>query len=165
MRNVIFDLDLTIVNTSLLEDARQKRDWNMVYSMIPQCQLYEGMKDVLNVISKHNVNACIISTAPKPYIEKIVDYFQIPIQFIIGYHDVKPIKPHPASFFKAIQIFGCTPTDCISFGDRAIDIQASNAAGIESVACFWGTHERKELLYSGYSHAIISPNEILTLIR
>ena len=60
---------------------------------------------------------------------------------------------------------GCRADEAIYFGDRVIDIQASNAANIESVACFWGTKERKELLNSEYRHAIIKPNEILTLIR
>ena len=53
----------------------------------------------------------------------------------------------------------------ISFGDRVIDIQSSNAAGVESVACFWGTREKTELVKSCYSHAIVNPTEILTLIR
>ena len=66
---------------------------------------------------------------------------------------------------KALELLGCQPGEAISFGDRVIDIQASNAAGIESVACFWGTNERGELLNSGYSHAIVNPSEILTLIR
>lgn len=44
-------------------------------------------------------------------------------------------------------------------------IQASNAANIESVACFWGTKEKADLIHSRYTHAIISPSEILTLIR
>ena len=66
---------------------------------------------------------------------------------------------------KALELLGSSAKDTISFGDRVIDIQASNAAGIESVACFWGTKEKSELLRSGYSHAIIRPNEIITLIR
>ena len=66
---------------------------------------------------------------------------------------------------KALELLGCSAKESISFGDRVIDIQSSNAAGIESVACFWGTKEKAELLRSGYSHAIIKPEEILTLIR
>jgi len=66
---------------------------------------------------------------------------------------------------KAIELMGISAKEAISFGDRVIDIQSSNAAGIESVACFWGTKERVELLHSGYSHAIVKPEEILTLIR
>lgn len=66
---------------------------------------------------------------------------------------------------KALELMQCSAKETISFGDRVIDIQASNAAGIESVACFWGTKEKNELLRSGYSHAIVKPKEIITLIR
>ena len=66
---------------------------------------------------------------------------------------------------KALELLGCNAIEAISFGDRVIDIQSSNAANIESVACFWGTKEKSELIHSNYKHAIVSPKEILTLIR
>jgi len=66
---------------------------------------------------------------------------------------------------KALELMNEPAYNVISFGDRAIDIHASNAAGVESVACFWGTKEKAELLRSGYRHAIIKPSEVLTLIR
>ena len=107
----------------------------------------------------------IVSTAPRTYVEKIVQHFNIPCDHIVGYHDAKPIKPHPAPMLKALELLGCNSKEAISFGDRVIDIQSSNAAGVESVACFWGTKEKAELVKSGYSHAIVNPGEILTLIR
>lgn len=165
MKSIIFDLDLTLVDTSALEELRKKRDWNKVYSLIPSTSLYEGIREILDVIQKNNIKAVIVSTSPRPYIERIVNYHQIPIQHIVGYYDAKPIKPHPAPMLKALGLLGCSAKDVISFGDRVMDIQASNDAGIESVACFWGTKERKELLNSEYSHAIVTPSEILTLIR
>ena len=100
-----------------------------------------------------------------PYVERLVAQFNIPVKWIVSYHDAKPIKPHPASMLKALELMQCSAKETISFGDRVIDIQASNAAGIESVACFWGTKEKRELLHSGYSHAIVKPEEIITLIR
>ena len=66
---------------------------------------------------------------------------------------------------KALEHLGCSAAEAISFGDRVIDILASNAANIESVACFWGTKEKSELIHSNFRHAIVSPTEILTLIR
>lgn len=97
--------------------------------------------------------------------ERVVQHFNLPINHIVAYHDAKPIKPHPAPMLKAIEMMGCEAKSAISFGDRVIDIQSSNAAGIESVACFWGSKEKAELVKSGYAHAIINPSEILTLIR
>ncbi len=165
MKNVIFDLDLTLVDTTCLEQFRHNRQWQEAYANIPNTSMYEGIFNILEIIRKHKITAAIVSTSPRPYVEKIVSYYNIPAQHIVSYHDAKPIKPHPAQMLKALELMGVQAKETISFGDRAIDIQASNAAGIESVACFWGTKERKELLNSGYRHAIISPNEILTLIR
>lgn len=165
MRKIIFDLDLTLVDTTPVEEARKNRNWDLAYSLIPQCQLYEGMDYVFSIIRQNGLDACIVSTSPRTYVEKVVAYFNIPINKIVAYHDAKPIKPHPAPMLKALELLNCHAKDVISFGDRVIDIQASNAASIESVACFWGTKERKDLLASGYSHAIVKPGEIITLIR
>lgn len=164
MRSVIFDIDLTLVDTTILEEARHKRAWQLAYSMIPQCALYDGLDDVFAFITNNNVKTCIVSTSPRPYIERLVNYFHIPCQFIVGYHDAHPIKPHSAPFFKALVIMGEKANNVISFGDRTIDIIASNAANIKSVACFWGTKEKEQLKYSGYTYAISRPGEIIPLI-
>jgi phosphoglycolate phosphatase-like HAD superfamily hydrolase len=164
-QHLIFDLDLTLVDTTAAEPFRNKRDWRSVYLTLPNCHVYDGLDTVFDAIRKYNIQTCIVSTSPRPYVEKVIEYFNLPISYIVAYHDAKPIKPHQAPMLKALELFGCAAKDAISFGDRVIDIQASNAAEIESVACFWGTKERGELLHSGYCHAIIKPGEILTLIR
>ena len=165
MRKIIFDLDLTLVDTTIVEQARHDRNWQLAYSLIPKCKLYEGMEEVLAIIRNNNINTCIVSTSPRTYVEKVVDYFNLPIQHIVAYHDANPIKPHPAPMLKALELLECKAAEAISFGDRVIDIQAANAANIESVACFWGTKEKSELIHSAYRHAIVLPKEILTLIR
>lgn len=165
MKSIIFDLDLTLVDTSCLEELRSQRNWSKVYSLIPQTIMYEGMREVLEIIREHKIKTAIVSTSPRPYIERIVAHYNIPTQYIVGYHDAKPIKPHPAPMIKALELMNEDAKNVVSFGDRVIDIQSSNAAEVESVACFWGTKEKSNLLNSGYSHAIIKPVEILTLIR
>lgn len=165
MKSVIFDLDLTLIDTSCLEQFRHNRQWSEAYANIPNTSMYEGIGNVLDIIRKHNIPCAIVSTSPRPYVEKVVTHYNLPVQYIVSYHDAKPIKPHPAQMLKALELMGKAAKEVISFGDRVIDIQASNAAGIESVACFWGTKEKGDLLRSGYSHAIVRPEEILTLIR
>lgn len=164
-RYIIFDLDLTLVDTTLAEPFRNKRDWRGAYSILPQCTVYEGFQEVFEVIRKFHISTCIVSTSPRSYVERAVNLFNLPINHIVAYHDAQPIKPHPAPMLKALNVLDAQAEDTISFGDRVIDIQSSNAAGIESVACFWGTKERKDLLESCYSHAIVNPAEILTLVR
>lgn len=163
MRKAIFDLDLTLVDTRVLSKARRSGNWLLTYSLIPQCALYEGIERVFENIRRHGLCCSIVSSAPRSYVERVVSFFDISITKVIGYHDALPGKSNPAPMLKALELMGCPAHEAIPFGDRAI--VASNAAGIESVACFWGTEEKLRLLRSGYSHAIVRPEEILTLIR
>jgi phosphoglycolate phosphatase-like HAD superfamily hydrolase len=165
MKAIIFDLDLTLVDSTIAEEARHQRNWQRVYELIPHFSIYEGISEVMTIIREHNIKTCIVSTAPRTYVEIVINFFKFPIPYIVSYYDAKPVKPHPAQMLKALEIMGEPASNVISFGDRDIDIQASNSANIESVACFWGTKERTNLVHSGYSHAIIHPNEIITLIR
>lgn len=165
MKSIIFDMDLTLVDTSIIEMSRHNRNWNEAYNLIPQSSLYDGMREVLETIKKNNIKVAIVSTSPRSYIEKLVSFHNIPCICIVSYHDAKPLKPHPAQMLKALELLNEEASNVISFGDRVIDIQASNAAKIESVACFWGTKEKRELYHSAYKHAIVHPREILTLIR
>ena len=41
MKNVIFDLDLTLVDTRCLENARNTRNWGEAYRLIPNTAMYE----------------------------------------------------------------------------------------------------------------------------
>ena len=49
-KNIIFDLDLTLVDTTVAEPYRSKRDWNGAYSVLPQCSVYEGLQDIFDAI-------------------------------------------------------------------------------------------------------------------
>lgn len=165
MKSIIFDLDLTLIDSTIAEQARSQRNWNLVYSLIPQFSLYPGMDQIFDIVQKNYIQVCIVSTAPHQYVENVAKHFNIPYNYIVGYHDAKPIKPDAAPMLKALQLMKVSAKDVVSFGDRVIDIIASNAANIESIACFWGSKEKKELIKADYSHAIIHPSEIITLIR
>lgn len=163
MKSIIFDLDLTLVDSTIAEEARAGRNWQLVYSLIPRFTLYPGMADVFQYIRSNGNKVAIVSTAPSIYVQRVVNYFNIPVNTIIGYHDA-PRKPSPAGMILAMQRLNSAPFETISFGDRAIDIMASKNAGIYSVACSWGTKERQQLLSSMPDNVINTPIEINNLI-
>ena len=136
----------------------------MVYSLIPRFKLYDGMQAVFDYLRKSEIEAAIVSTAPSTYVRKVVDYFSIPVQIVIGYHDALR-KPSPDGMIKAMNEMKAMPTDIISFGDRSIDIIAAKAAGIKSVGCMWGTKENSLLLASGPDMVLNSPGGIIELLR
>lgn len=160
MCKIIFDLDLTLVDSSTAEEARKGRNWPLVYSMIPQFMLYEGMQEVFDYIRRSGIEAAIVSTSPSVYVKRVIDHFSIPVQIVVGYHDAIR-KPSPDGMIKAMNEMDARPEETISFGDRSIDIIASKAAGIKSVGCLWGTQEEARLIASGPDLVLHSPVEII----
>lgn len=162
MKGIIFDLDLTLVDSTIAENARSRRDWTLVYSLIPRFVLYPGIEEVFQFIrsNRQRYLVSIVSTAPSSYVSRVANHFHIPVDTIIGYHDA-PRKPSPAGMLLAMQRMGTLPEDTVSFGDRAIDIQASKAARIRSIACTWGTKEAYLLSQSQPDAMISSAVEML----
>lgn len=165
IKGVIFDLDLTLVDTTLLENARKTRNWHEAYRLIPYTSIYAGIQKVLDYINAQGIKMAIVSSSPRPYVERIVGYYQIPASFIVGYHDAHPVKPHPAPMLRTLKLMNEKAEDVLSFGDRAIDMIASKKAGIKAIACLWGTKERSMLLETAYDQAISSPLEILPYLQ
>jgi HAD superfamily hydrolase (TIGR01549 family) len=165
MKNVIFDLDLTLVDSTIAEEELKKRNWTRVDFFMPDFVLYKGLYDVFKYIRNFNIQVCIVSTAPKPYIEKVVRQFNIPCNFIVGYYDAKPIKPHPSPMLRALEHLQSSKVDVVSFGDQVIDLESSHRAGIYSIGCTWGSKETDLLRNSAYTNYIIDhPREIIDFI-
>ena len=164
IQGLIFDLDQTLVDSSIAEAYRSGRNWQKVYSLIPEFEVYSGFQEVFSFIQKKGIRTCIVTTSPGLYAQKVANHFQIPYEFIIDYFSTSRKKPSPDPMLKAIGLFGLHPNNILSLGDRAIDIQSSNGAGIKSVACLWGTNERTVLLASNPTYMIGRPNDILELM-
>lgn len=161
-KGVIFDLDQTLVDSSSAEPYRGK-NWSKACSLIPEFKLYNGFSEVFEYIINNDIKVVIVSTSVSFYVNKVVKHFNVPCNRIIAYHDVSRRKPDPECMNQALCTMSLTAEDVISFGDRVIDIQASNAAKIKSVACLWGTLEASELVAANPSYTIRSPLEIIKL--
>lgn len=165
MKSLILDLDLTLVDSTIAEKYRCPGKWDQAYTLIPKFILYDGFESVFDFIRKNGVKVCIVTSSPRPYTSRVVKHFNIPCDNIVAFHDTKFHKPHAQPMLNALELMMESAENVISFGDRAADMQSSNAANIASVACFWGTEEKDKLMASSCNHAINHPSEILTLIQ
>jgi phosphoglycolate phosphatase len=161
---VIFDLDQTLVDSRISSNHRKSRDWQTVYSLIPKFKIYDGFFDVFKYFRENNIQVAIVTTSPAVYAQKVLNYFKIPNHQLVDYFKVKPIKPHPAPMLMAADLLRTHPSDIISFGDRKIDIESSNSAGIQSVACVWDSDEIKEMASANPTYTINNPIDIISLI-
>lgn len=135
---IIFDLDQTLVDSSVAQTYRDRRDWKTAVSLIPQFTLYAGMNDVFNFIRQNGIKVAVVSTSVSYYVDKVISYFNIPCDYRIAYHDVTRHKPDSECMNKVLEFLNLSSQDVISIGDRDIDIIASQNIGIFSVGCTWG---------------------------
>ena len=54
-------------------------------------------------------------------------------------------KPHPEPVLTALERLGYEPDEALFVGDSVHDIEAGNAAGVETVAALWGPFSREQL--------------------
>ena len=66
-------------------------------------------------------------------------------------------KPHPEPVLTALERLGYEPEEALFVGDSVHDIEAGNAAGVETVAALWGPFSREQL-------AVAQPDRFITRI-
>jgi len=165
MNNIIFDFDLTLINRSISDQYRKRRNWKKVFELIPQFTLYDGLNEVFSYIRDKNIQVTIVSFAKPDLIEAVAKHFKIPYNFIIAGSQIKNQKPHPESFYNALELMNCKSNEVISFGDSIKDYEAAKAANIKHVACLWDSEEETELKQGGCELFISSPYEIIDILQ
>ncbi|WP_273321184.1 HAD family hydrolase [Vallitalea guaymasensis] len=149
MKGIIFDLDQTLIDSSIALTYRSKRQWKKVYDMIPKFEVYEGINELISKLNKKNIMIYIVTSSPKSYCKLVVEYWGWKIDGMICYHDTNRHKPNPEPILKAIKNMDVDSHQIISIGDDPKDIKASNLAHSISVAALWGS-QNKDLLEKEY---------------
>lgn len=142
---IIFDFDLTLVDTSPVEHLRQQRRWNQVMAAAPKLQVYDGVHDLIQALHAAGRPMAILTKSPNMVPDHFVKLHGWPIPTVLGYHQVTNHKPHPEGLFKAMSLAGVDPKDVAHVGDRAEDTAAARAAGVLSIGAAWGLKDAGEL--------------------
>jgi phosphoglycolate phosphatase len=93
-------------------------------------------------------NLGIVTTKTGRYSRELMEHFKIMHYFdvLIGFEDVENRKPHPEPILKALIQMGHEHHEAWMIGDTRLDIEASNRAGIKSVAVTTGYDNLEQLL-------------------
>jgi phosphoglycolate phosphatase-like HAD superfamily hydrolase len=163
MYGIIFDLDQTLLDTSIAEQYRRARNWGKVYDLIPMFKVYENLIEIVGGQVDKGLSTCIVTNSPESYCRKVVDYWAIPISNMVCYHDTRRHKPEPEPFLLALDRMKVGSNCTISFGDKNEDITASNSAGIDSVFCSWGADGNSINMDAAY--LLDAPNQINDMLE
>lgn len=164
-RAIILDFDKTLFNTSVDNEARENKDWDKVYSLIPQYELYEGWREVLKWTKENNIKVAIISGAKTELITKTLEYHKVEVDAVVGYQFMKP-KPSRRLVNLALKkLGGILRKNVISIGDHILDRDMSHNGRVRFVGAVWDCQhpEHAEELRKG--ETISSPIEVIDLLK
>lgn len=153
---IIFDFDLTLVDTKPVETLRAARKWNSVMARVPELEVYDGMHELLSKLEANGQTLAIVTKSPNMIPQAFVDRYGWPINIVIGYHQVRRLKPDPEALVLAMREAGATSDETFHVGDHPEDTEASRRAGIVAIGAEWGSADVGLLRASSPDHLFTS---------
>lgn len=120
-----------------------ERQWLMVYKNIDRCSFYPNVLNFLEELRKRNIYIALVSNAPATYIKKVLNFFNIDIDFLVCYHDVNKHKPNPEGIHKVLEYFSIDKSETFYVGDNDIDYKTANNANMIFFGVPWGTFSQE----------------------
>lgn len=138
---VIFDLDQTIIDSSIAYEERKNGNWQKVYTLIPKMKPYDGVVKLIHKLLEYGIKVAVVTSSPRSYCERVLDFWGITGVITVCYHDTANHKPDPEPILEAISRMGNQEgKPIIAIGDEEKDIIAANRAGVISVLAYWGNY-------------------------
>lgn len=138
----LFDLDLTLLDSSAVAAWRDRKMWSHVYDNLHLVKAYDRFKvpphAVPALLREAGHPVAVVTSSPRPYAMTLLKKFEVAHDLLVAYEDTEQHKPDPAPLQKALEGLGAAPSDAIHVGDAATDSEASYHAGVFSVGAAWG---------------------------
>lgn len=148
MKAAIFDLDETLVDSSLLRHFRDTQDWDSVRRHLPSIRAFDGAVDFLRNLKAKNCKVGLVTSSPKWYAQHLVAQHAFPVDAIIAHGDYKYGKPGPEPIRKALSTLNVSSEHALAIGDRCIDTASARGAGVKAIAACWSAANLRELYLS-----------------
>lgn len=151
---MVFDLDLTIFNSTKIREQMSNRNWDLVYKEIHDCTFYDNAINTINHLRKYGIKVIIFTNSPKKYVEEVLKFGSFEVDEVIAYHDVDNHKPHPEGIFKIMQKFRLSNKEIIYIGDSNLDFEAAKNARVEYYNVEWGKITNSNIKLINFSNMI-----------
>ena len=144
IKAILFDLDMTLVDTSSLLSLRSERKWSEVYNRLDETKLFNSISSLIKK-SKSKYKIGIVTNSPRKYAQKLIDFHNLDIPILSAFHDTKKHKPDPEPIIYGVNKLGIEPEEVIYVGDETGDIYAAKSAKCTAVGVTWGFASKNKL--------------------
>lgn len=167
----LFDLDMTLVESSALAQLRTYQLWsqvkanmNLIRPFPPQGQLVPHDLPAKLKGAGHRVG--IVTSSPRWYADQVLNQFRIPFDALVAYDDTQSHKPDPEPLVEVLKRLGVAPSPSVFYiGDDVGDFEASYHAGLTSIGVKWGPASVFELASTAPDIFIDQPSTLLETDR
>ncbi len=130
--------------------------------------VYKGMNDVLDYCENTGLKWGVITNKPLHLAKDLLDGLGLlnRCSILLGGDSLPVKKPDPVPMLHSCMVLSLAPSECLYVGDHVRDIQAGNAAGMDTAAALWGyiaDHEQPENWNANFM--LRSPSGLLNLVK
>lgn len=148
------------------EAVRYYREYYSVKGIF-ESVLYDGIKELLEVLSKTDKKVILATAKPEPYTKRILEYFGLLqyFDFVAGstFDGTRAEKDEIITY--ALNTLSITDTkECVMIGDRCYDIDGAHVNEMEAVGVLYGYGSSEELSGSKADYLVNSVSELKTLL-
>ena len=152
MAAFVFDLDMTLLDSSFLEPWRRLRQWTQVRDLLEFVRPFQVGTPSPHELPAHlkakGHSIAIVTSSPRWYAEQLIEDYKISTDALVAWDDTELHKPEPEPINMALDQLGADAEHACFVGDSIVDVQARYHAGIVSIGAGWGVED-----YGAFSSA------------
>ena len=129
-----------------------------------ETRLFPGMPELLDQLVARGLNWGIVTNKPAFLTDPLIEQLGLreDAVCVVSGDTTANRKPHPQPMLHASQLAGSKPEECLYVGDAARDIEAGNAAGMQTLVALFGYIGAQDHPETWGANGLIrSPEEIL----
>lgn len=138
----LFDLDLTLVDSSGVSEWRDRQMWADVNANLHRIVPFDGFElaphEVPGRLKADGYRVAVVTSSPRKYATALLKKFKIAHDVLVAYDDTDLHKPDPAPLQKALAELGVSAAEACHVGDASSDNEAGYHAGVVSIGAAWG---------------------------